>query len=391
MATEEYWYSMCPLTAGSLHLQQREMPFDDPVRGHYVEQTPLHQLLEWTLGSACALHDGQNALKWALFPVTVTRPTDDLHIVVQSLKNSFASLHSHIHSFVRRHLMAASSKRSEEEVRQCWILVKSRAMQAGRIPKLPMEALLWSAGGEDPRVAQALPDDHLTPYLPARAVALDMLSDPGIATLPQMDALLDRNIASLLSLDRTFKLEKTLAQRAAMVLDERLLEHGVKLLPRATQRITMRSSLHSFSVFLKSARAAQGPASAIAKLESVLRMIDHTIPPEIYTVSQQFFGSYFPYAVTVPEFSRIICLYSYSSFFSVIIFIYRSSVYRHTRPSPNSSLFSCPCMSVSEQVPCPQKSNTSRCRAKKSEWEKNSTSGRKASKIPGKTTLVGAE
>ena len=167
-----------------------------------------------------------------------------------------------------------------DDVKEVWTLrlaaiLKSRAMQAGRIPKLPMEALLWSVQSEDPRLAQAVSDDHLAPYLPARAVALDMLSDPGVASLPQMEALLDRNIATLLALDGTFKLERSLASRAAMILDERLLEHALKLLPSQTQRITMRSSLHSFSTFLKSERASKGSAGAISKLESVLRMIDH--------------------------------------------------------------------------------------------------------------------
>jgi hypothetical protein len=58
--------------------------------------------LDWTVATGCALHDAQNGLKWALAPFAGSGDlVRDLHITIESLRNAFLMLHSHLGAFLQ--------------------------------------------------------------------------------------------------------------------------------------------------------------------------------------------------------------------------------------------------------------------------------------------------
>lgn len=67
-----------------------------------VEVPELSKMKQLFCSAACALHDGQNALKWALyFWMGDTSLMKDLHIIIASLRNSYEDLAGHIGSWLR--------------------------------------------------------------------------------------------------------------------------------------------------------------------------------------------------------------------------------------------------------------------------------------------------
>ena len=81
------------------HLRGRQRAFYDPAHGpdHGV-QAPLLENTDWMVSTPCAVHDAHNALNWGLSNVTEGTILEDLHIVIESIRNSFAALREHIPS-----------------------------------------------------------------------------------------------------------------------------------------------------------------------------------------------------------------------------------------------------------------------------------------------------
>jgi hypothetical protein len=80
------------------HEQQHE---HQKATGRTKTGIPKHWL-DWAVRTGCAMHDAQNGLKWSLVPFTESSDVvRDLHIVIESLRNSFFVLHSHLGSFLQ--------------------------------------------------------------------------------------------------------------------------------------------------------------------------------------------------------------------------------------------------------------------------------------------------
>ena len=60
----------------------------------------MHRLKSWCLFSGCGLHDLTNAADWAMAPFMPTGMMDDLFICIESLRNGFRLLQSHILSWL---------------------------------------------------------------------------------------------------------------------------------------------------------------------------------------------------------------------------------------------------------------------------------------------------
>ena len=52
----------------------------------------LSQLLDWHLDTACSLHDTKNSLKWGVGSHVDESGLKEIHIVFESLRNSFSLL-----------------------------------------------------------------------------------------------------------------------------------------------------------------------------------------------------------------------------------------------------------------------------------------------------------
>lgn len=67
----------------------------------------------------CACHDVSNALKWA-FPATGGAETlKDLHIGIESLRNSYRQLHQHLPTFLRHHIAVAPPAHNDDVPSPC--------------------------------------------------------------------------------------------------------------------------------------------------------------------------------------------------------------------------------------------------------------------------------
>ena len=87
------------------HLRGRQGAFYDPAHGpDHGRAAPLLNNTDWMLSSPCAVHDAHNGLKWGLDAVTESTTLEDLHIAVESLRNSFAAVRAHITPFLQRRL-----------------------------------------------------------------------------------------------------------------------------------------------------------------------------------------------------------------------------------------------------------------------------------------------
>lgn len=87
------------------------------------DQATQLELLDWVVGVGCACHDVQNSLKWGLGSTKI--PQDkwslcELHIVVESLRNSFDLLVTRLPQFLLDHLSFSDDGYDWEEVASFW-------------------------------------------------------------------------------------------------------------------------------------------------------------------------------------------------------------------------------------------------------------------------------
>ena len=82
---------------------------------------PMQPLLDWVLGTGCALHDASKALQWALDPfVEEKEMLKDLYVVIESCRSSFDLLVEYLHVFLARHMERSTAVYSKDEVAQWW-------------------------------------------------------------------------------------------------------------------------------------------------------------------------------------------------------------------------------------------------------------------------------
>ena len=75
-------------------------------------------LLDLVLGTACGLHDGQNALKWAVAPYAKGSVLKDTHIVIEACRNTMSALVGHVGMFIVLHAQKSYDEFDPELVRE---------------------------------------------------------------------------------------------------------------------------------------------------------------------------------------------------------------------------------------------------------------------------------
>lgn len=73
----------------------------------------LLALTDWVVGTGCCAHDVQNSLKWALGGVASPQDVQDLHIVIEALRNSFSILLERLPEFLTKHIAFCNSESLE--------------------------------------------------------------------------------------------------------------------------------------------------------------------------------------------------------------------------------------------------------------------------------------
>ena len=79
-----------------------------------LEQTDLH------VCTGCALHDSSNAIQWGLASVASADVLKDLHVVIESCRNSFTFIHANLASFLVKHVAFAPPPRDSHLVLRFW-------------------------------------------------------------------------------------------------------------------------------------------------------------------------------------------------------------------------------------------------------------------------------
>jgi hypothetical protein len=80
----------------------------------------LLELTDWFVSAGCGAHDIQKSLKWAMSRFAGADALHDLHIIVESLRNSFALLHGQLRPFLLTHLAFDDTPYNMGDVMEFW-------------------------------------------------------------------------------------------------------------------------------------------------------------------------------------------------------------------------------------------------------------------------------
>lgn len=106
-----------------------------------VGETAIAELCDWVVGTGCANHDAQNALKWALWELGEEATTTNLFIVIESLRNGYDLLHSHMPEFIMKHLSIVEER--DESLPELWSCLGVEPAIAQELTEL---GLVWADG-----------------------------------------------------------------------------------------------------------------------------------------------------------------------------------------------------------------------------------------------------
>ena len=97
--------------------------------------SPEIELQDWVVSSACALHDVHKSIQWSLMPYQEDRADilKDLHIVIESVRNSYNDIAGAVGGFVLSHLKHDDQPHSFSNARQWWIAMGASERWADRL------------------------------------------------------------------------------------------------------------------------------------------------------------------------------------------------------------------------------------------------------------------
>jgi hypothetical protein len=121
------------LSALARALQHRRQAYYTEGLGpaHSPEQLPLLEATDLMVATSCACHDAHNGLRWSLAEYQTEEVLKDLHLSLESLRNSFTSLVGTLPQFMRLHV-TFSRDRADLGRRRCCSVGASRAPQRPR-------------------------------------------------------------------------------------------------------------------------------------------------------------------------------------------------------------------------------------------------------------------
>ena len=97
-------------------------------RHRQAGEGPIQPASDWLVGTGCALHDASKALQCALDPwVDDKQMLKDLHIVIESPRNSYDMLEKYMPQFLMKYMTRVDTAYNKEEVAQWWRCLGARA------------------------------------------------------------------------------------------------------------------------------------------------------------------------------------------------------------------------------------------------------------------------
>lgn len=145
-------------------LGQRHKAWYTPGLGPELgEAASLLELTDWCLGAGCCCHDVQNSVKWSLassLPAHA-QATQELHIVIEALRNSFLLLVCRLPAFLSGHLAFSNEPYDVEQVAPFWRALGIETHMAEQIADISpwwSEGRLWVNGSlaQDPDSMQKI-------------------------------------------------------------------------------------------------------------------------------------------------------------------------------------------------------------------------------------------
>lgn len=124
--------------------RQRHQAYYTPSIGPELgEGALLLELTDWIVGTGCCCHDLQNALKWSLASLWTGQEIQDLHIVIEALRNSFELLLARLPTFLAQHLAFYPEAFEAETVAGFW---RAMGIEAHMVDRLAEVNPWWSEG-----------------------------------------------------------------------------------------------------------------------------------------------------------------------------------------------------------------------------------------------------
>lgn len=124
--------------------RQRHQAYYTPRLGPDLgEEAPLLELTDWILSTACCCHDLQNALKWSLSSLWTGQDIQDLHVCMESLRNSFEILLGKLPKFLAEHMTFHREGQDPDKVIMFW---RALGIEADMVERVS-EVNPWWANG----------------------------------------------------------------------------------------------------------------------------------------------------------------------------------------------------------------------------------------------------
>ena len=89
-------------------------------------QHACYDTTDWCIGNGWAAHDCQNAVELCMSPLAIADLLGGLHVVIESLSNSFSLIHGHVRDFVIRYVHYDDSDEDNDAVVVFWSVERRR-------------------------------------------------------------------------------------------------------------------------------------------------------------------------------------------------------------------------------------------------------------------------
>jgi hypothetical protein len=124
--------------------RQRQKAFYMPGVGPDLgDEAAMFEKTDWYITTGCALHDVSNAIQWGFASISGGEVLNDIHIVIESCRNSFAFIQANIAKFLVRRLGFAQPPADDEPVLRFW---RAMGVDVGWLDVLGFLNPWWDGG-----------------------------------------------------------------------------------------------------------------------------------------------------------------------------------------------------------------------------------------------------
>ena len=137
-------------------LRARQAAYYHPEHGMVSEEDAGYKALQdmW-FSTPCAAHAAQNSIQWSLPSLCSPQVLQNLHVAIESLRNSFSLLREHLWTFLQRHVAFRGTPHDEDEARCLWAAL---GVDASMLPTFAEVHPVWE--GDRLMIGSSLVENH---------------------------------------------------------------------------------------------------------------------------------------------------------------------------------------------------------------------------------------